>query len=286
MIMMIALWAALTARAESQTQTHPTGFVQSEAGMAFERRAPRETFRGERGALPASYSLRGHTGPVEDQGQCGSCWDFALTSTLRGTFAVKGDDPGRLSFNYLLNCAENADGCNGGDFSAADYLKDPRGAPRNGADGNYTAKQGRCEAKPVLARAKAYHMLGDSRGGPASFQDIAHVIGALHRPVATAVYADSAWDTYQGGTLTSCFTKELNHMVVIEGYDCETAVNSSGHCVFDSNGNLPPGVGKWIVRNSWGSAWGDHGYITTKATTANGKACNGIGESALYFDVN
>jgi C1A family cysteine protease len=282
MIMMIALMGALTAHAEN----HTTGFVQSEAGLAFERAAPRESFSGERTALPGAYSIRGRAGPVEDQGQCGSCWDFALTSALRGTLKMKGADPGRLSFNYLLNCAADSDGCNGGDFSSADYLKDPRGAPRNGADGAYTAKSGRCETKPILARARSYHMLGDSRGGSASFQDIAHVIGALHKPVATTVYASSAWNSYKGGIVTSCSSHAVDHMVVIEGYDCETAVDSSGHCAFDANGNLPPGVGKWIVRNSWGSSWGDHGYITQKATKSNGKACNGLGATALYFDVD
>jgi C1A family cysteine protease len=55
--------------------------------------------------------------------------------------------------------------------------------------------------------------------------------------------------------------------------------------VFDADGNLPAGVGTWIVRNSWSTMWGDRGYITTKATDKKGNRCNSIATDALYFDL-
>ena len=264
-----------------------TGFVQTPEGEAFERNAPRDNFRSVREPIPARYSMRGRTGAIENQGNCGACWDFSLTSTLRGTLKMAGKDSGRLSYNYLLNCASNAYGCYGGNFSAAQYLVNPRGAPVYGADGPYTGARGRCENKPVAGTAARYRMLGARDSNP-SFQDIAYVLGVLRRPVSVVVYSDENFRNFKGaGVYKSCRSySSFNHLVVLEGYDCESSVDKYGNCVFDQNGNLPAGVGRWIVRNSWGEIWGDRGYGTMKATDTAGRKCNGLANSALYFDVD
>jgi C1A family cysteine protease len=270
-----------------------TGLVRTAASKEFLRKAPRVSFRDVT-PVPAKFTLRGKTGSIEDQGSCGSCWDFALTSTLRGSYMGSGaKDPGPLSFNYLLNCATEMDGCDGGDFPAADLLIHPLGAPAEGSDGHYSASQGRCVKAAPVATAVSYKLLGSDLGQhpeipPPSYRDIAYVVGVLHQPVSVDVAVDSRWQNYSHGIYNGCSNvdeSDLNHMVVIEGYDCEKSVDEAGNCVFDANGNLPPGVGTWIVRNSWGLWWGNRGYITTKATAKDGTRCNMIGYDALYFDL-
>jgi len=266
---------------------HFRGFVRSERAQNFLAVANRKSFVSATNVVPGQYSMKGQAGPVEDQGQCGSCWDFSLTSVLRGTWIMEGNDPGRLSFNYLLNCATTEQACNGGDFSAADYFIAPKGAPAYGSDGDYTAGEagvsGTCQAEPAISSTVDYHMLGN--GGAPSFQDIAYVVGVLHRPVSIDVAADDSWDTYKSGVFNNCSNTQIDHMVAIEGYDCETSVDSNGNCVFDSKGNLPPGVGRWIVRNSWGASWGEEGYIEIKATDKTGALCAAVATDALYYDV-
>jgi C1A family cysteine protease len=299
----LALALSLSAFADSTeaptytTKRYPTqfatGLVRTIASQEFLRKAPHKSF-DDVTPVPGSYSLQGKAGPVENQGQCGSCWDFALTTALRGAWmAGEGKDPGRLSFNYLLNCATEMDGCQGGDFPAADLFINPLGAPAYGSDGTYTASEGKCQQKPAISSAVSYKLLGSDLGAhpetPApSFRDIAYVVGVLHKPVAVDVYADWRWQGYSHGVFNKCTSvadKDMNHMVVIEGYNCETAIDASGTCVFDADGNLPAGVGTWTIRNSWGTSWGDHGYITTKATDKNGVRCNNIATDALYFDL-
>jgi C1A family cysteine protease len=285
---------AATYTTRSYSAPHAMGLKRTEASREFLKSARRQSFVDVT-PVPGKFSLRAKAGPVEDQGSCGSCWDFALTSTLRGSWMTgAGQDPGRLSFNYLLNCAKTMDGCSGGDFPAADMLVNPLGAPAYGSDGPYTAKQGQCQEKPVLASSVSYKILGSDLGAhpeiPApSFRDIAYVVGVLHQPVSTDVAVDFRWQMYGGGVYNGCSSNitenDLNHMVVIEGYDCESAVDASGTCQFDADGNLPPGVGTWIIRNSWGTSWGDHGYITTKATDKKGQRCNAVATDALYFDL-
>ena len=56
-------------------------------------------------------------------------------------------------------------------------------------------------------------------------------------PVAVAVDATN-WGAYSSGKFSNC-AKNINHAVVAVGY------NSNG----------------WIIRNSWGSSWGNKGHI-------------------------
>merc|ERR1719461_1995953 len=58
-------------------------------------------------------------------------------------------------------------------------------------------------------------------------------------PLPIAVDAQSHWQTYTGGVVSSCTGTSLDHGVLIVGYTSEY----------------------WIVKNSWGSSWGESGYI-------------------------
>lgn len=301
----VAVLISFSAFAEVQTYSiqdygkkFATGLVRTADSTKFIQFAPRKSFRMKNVPIPGKYSMRGIAGPVEDQMNCGSCWDFALTSVLRGTMKMANKDPGRLSFNYLLNCATEMWGCEGGDFMAAQhfltYSSTPKkGAPLYGTDGPYIAREGTCEKKPVKGTSSMFYFLGTDggsfpQGTAPSFKDMAYVLGVLHKPVAIDVAVDDEWQKYSGGVYNGCTDndpKDINHMVSLEGYDCEKSVDANGNCVFDANGNLPPGVGKWIIRNSWGTTWGDNGYITTKATNKKGERCNAVVTDALYYDV-
>ena len=61
------------------------------------------------------------------------------------------------------------------------------------------------------------------------------------QPVSVAVDA-SNWSTYKTGVFSKCGTS-INHAVVAIGW---TSTND------------------WIIRNSWGSNWGENGYIRLK----------------------
>ena len=70
---------------------------------------------------------------------------------------------------------------------------------------------------------------------------------ASHGAVLTGVAAGGAFSQYQGGIFSGCSsTAEPDHAVVVVGY-----------------GNQD-GVDFWLVKNSWGSSWGENGYIRVK----------------------
>jgi C1A family cysteine protease len=62
-------------------------------------------------------------------------------------------------------------------------------------------------------------------------------------PVSVAVDATN-WNTYKQNTIFNNCAKSLNHAVLAVGYD--------------ANGN-------WIIKNSWGTTWGNKGFMTLAA---------------------
>lgn len=66
------------------------------------------------------------------------------------------------------------------------------------------------------------------------------------RPTSVALAANDAWQSYTGGILTedNCPDAQLNHAVQATGYGIDEK-----------------GVKYYIIRNSWGSGWGESGFL-------------------------
>jgi hypothetical protein len=264
-----------TYRIVTQSGAHAKGFRKHAGGKRDWKKAkdlgPRLS-----AALPDTFDLRPKLTEIENQGSCGACWAFSLTATNRDGHAIDGNDPGRLSQEWMIDNVKTAGGCSGGDFDAADILV-TRGQPLWDKCA-YAEGAGDCSSrlKPA-ASIVAWHMLGDETSGP-SVRDIETEMQSSGKPVSIAIAAAAGeWEKYSGGIYNGCTAGALDHMVNIVGWDNEGATP-------DANGNLPPGVGVWILRNSWGTAWGEDGYMRTKMTDASGARCNGVAQEAAYFD--
>jgi C1A family cysteine protease len=248
------------------------GFIKKDLPARYWR-----SFKNDAVQIPDKLDLRPKLTQVENQGQCGSCWAFSLTATHRDGFALGGRDPGRLSQEWLVDNSTQAEGCNGGYFDSADNFVIPRGQPLWSAC-PYKSGSGKCAVSlPIAAQIKTWFMLGDKTTGP-TVRDIEAYMTAYGKPVSIGLAAGAgSWQSYSGGIYNACVTAEMDHMINIVGWDNEGAA-------FDNNGNLPPGKGIWIVRNSWGAYWGEKGYMRTKMTDPQGKRCNAVAQEAAAFE--
>lgn len=212
--------------------------------------------------IPDEYDLRGKISQIENQGNCGSCWAFSLVASVRDALLLGQHDPGRISQQYLVDCDKRQAGCGGGYFDAADYLVEPKGAPLL-SEYPYTAKNGRCKASKPAGSIVSWAYIGASGKVP-STEDVQRAI-LKYGPASVTVGADSRFMAYESGVYNACSSTSTNHMTNLVGWN-----NKEGY---------------WIMRNSWGTSWGEDGFMRIKFRGKSGNLCNRIAEQAAFVVV-
>jgi hypothetical protein len=181
--------------------------------------------------------------PIKNQGVCGSCYTFSATGNMEGQWARNTGSLISLSEEELVQCSQDAgnNGCNGGLMDNAFVWVIRNGGIDDEATYPYTSGggvTGACNTGLLnrgVARFASYVNL------PQSEEQMALWV-CEYGPLSIAVDA-SGWQTYTGGVVTNCPGTTLDHGVLIVGFDAEAS---------------PP---FWIVKNSWGTSWGEAGYI-------------------------
>jgi len=200
-------------------------------------------------ALPASVDWRNSTcmQPVPNQGSCGSCWAFAATAVVEFNSCVKSGKAVALSQQQMVSCDKSNGACGGGwPPSAWSYIAKARGQVTRSSY-PYTSSAGAVAACKFSLANVAAKVSTTSPTTYIAAKDTNAMMTALNNKnlVLVAICATSPFMSYKTGvfTDTSCGTKQINHAVVAVGY-----------------GTLN-GLNYWIIRNSWGTSWGQAGYV-------------------------
>jgi len=186
------------------------------------------------------WTTKGAVTPVKNQQQCGSCWAFSATGSMESaTFLSKGNLPS-LSEQQLVDCVTADAGCNGGLMDDAfAYVIANKGITSE-ALYPYTAVTGTCKS-PLPASVATISKFTDVLEN----NELALETAIVQQPISVAVEADqAAWQSYTGGVVTSNCGTALDHGVLAVGYGTDTAAGQY-----------------YLVKNSWGAAWGEKGYI-------------------------
>jgi len=201
---------------------------------------------------------------IKNQGQCGSCWSFSTTGSVEGAHFLSTKNLVSLSEQNLMDCSTSYgnDGCNGGLMDDAfKYI-----IANNGIDTEasypYTAVDGtKCEYKAANSGATISKYTDVKSGSETDLQKAAD-----KQPISVAIDAShNSFQLYTSGIYyePACSTTQLDHGVLVVGY------GSNG----GTNGDY------WLVKNSWGTSWGENGYIQMSRNRANN--C-GIATMASY----
>jgi len=225
-------------------------------------------------SLPSSFDWRNvsgasYIGAIRNQGSCGACYAFAAAATAEGVYNVAthrtGDAVADFSEQYLAFClgshgpyVESFDGCDGADYSYAELLALTQyGIPSETAM-PYTA------AQPSSCSLGDAPLVKFTSWGRAACNDIDAIKTAIltYGPVDVAVLTSSLFDYYKTGVFEDgqdactandyCYNTTTDHAVTLVGWD-------------DGDASTP---GHWILRNSWGTGWGEQGYMRIAYTAA------------------
>jgi C1A family cysteine protease len=218
-----------------------------------------KTFSSTASGVPSSIDWRSKNAvtSVKDQGQCGSCWTFSATGAVEGAWSISKGQLVDLSEQELVDCATGisygSHGCNGGQMEGAFKFVIEHGQCSL-ASYPYTAKDGTCKTCSALA-----HISSCSDVKPND--QVSLKAAVAQQPVAVAISADTMiFQSYSSGVITSanCYTS-LNHGVLAVGYGTEN------------------GQDYWLVKNSWGTSWGNNGYVKiAKSSSTNDAGVCGI----------
>lgn len=189
-------------------------------------------------ATAASFSWvdQGCVTPVRDQGACGSCWAFGTHGAFEGSFALINQDLIDTAEQQTLDCS-GAGTCAGG-WWAFQYLVDT-GSTDEG-EYPYQAQDGTCRTDvESLYLATTWGYVDPNVEIPS----VDALKGALcsYGPIAVAVAATAPFQAYTSGVFNEGSNATINHAVTLVGWD-------------DS-------LQAWRIKNSWGTAWGEAGYM-------------------------
>merc|ERR1712072_259828 len=209
---------------------------------------------------PASidWTTEGAVTPVKNQGQCGSCWAFSTTGSTEGAYQISTGKLLSFSEQELVDCAGSYgnQGCNGGLMDNGFKYLESKGDALESTY-SYTGKSGSCSSSkssnPALAAGKV-----------TSFNDVTsdsvqQMEAAVSKgPVSVAIEADqSGFQFYKSGVFSGACGTNLDHGVLVVGYGTDS------------------GKDYWKIKNSWGTTWGDQGYIRLARGTKNSTSTNG-----------
>ena len=223
-------------------------------------------------SLPTAFDWRdynGHAyiGEARDQGSCGSCYAFGASASAEGTYnyATGNYDSNTADFSesWIAFClsemsaySSHFSGCNGADYEYQELqaLVDVGHIEESYfpySDASNQSCPSTTDNAPKIQFEGWYRV-------PSSDVDAIKTAIMTYGVVDAAVYVTTSFQNYSGGVWSDSNSgcsngayTTTNHAIALVGW---------GHDATEGD--------YWILRNSWGTSWGENGYMRIAVNSA------------------
>ena len=200
--------------------------------------------------VPDAWDWRNVSGddymtPVKNQRSCGSCWAFGTVGAVEAQINIANDNPDLdcdLSEQHLVSACSSSGDCSGGWHTSALRYIMRTGIPSEDCF-PYLAQNSACAPCDDWQNASLRYYISNYQRVGATTADYKYAIWS-RGPIVAIMRTPDDWFYYLGGVYAPVMDTNLlgspNHCIVVVGW------NDTEGC--------------WIVKNSWGTGWGEDGY--------------------------
>ena len=217
------------------------------------------------------WRTKGVVSSVKNQLKCGCCYAFATATIMETLYAMKTKSQNIIDFSaqQICDCSSSNGNqkCNGGSFgSSIQYILGKGGKIATDASYPYVGtKEHACQTNSLNEI-----QLGNIQYGSLPEGDEKTLAEALtnYGPLFIGIDTDTKlFMFYKSGVLKidNCPTRraDMDHAMVVVGYGYDNANK----------------IAYWIIKNSWGTKWGENGYL--RLAKDSGNMC-GVATMAYY----
>lgn len=214
-----------------------------------------------RRGLEAKYDPRGEvTTPVKNQMNLGTCWDFAATANLEHHLVKQDNQVNDFSEEHMRwwamkdsqgNGWQRTDGDGGNPLISSGYFTSGDG-PKSDKDIPYYGYKGGRKPSNFLTASvkKAVRDIIFVEGEKTTIKNAILKYGSVETGYH---HDDSFYNSRNAAYYCGEPNLQPNHEVLVVGWDDNFSRSNFG--------TKPANDGAWLVKNSWGTSWGDSGYF-------------------------
>jgi C1A family cysteine protease len=225
------------------------GVLPQPAGHRASYRNPK--FQAQNGqTLPAQFDWRNYNGhsyvtSIKNQGACGSCWAFSVTAALESKALISLNTPDsdlNLSEQIVLSCSQAGSCAGGWPDQATNFLVGSGSAAQSYYP--YTGANGSCASAATGWQNQSYKIKNWQYVVENAQPSVNAIKNALYNngPLVATMMVYNDFYYYSSGVYSYTNGPYLGaHAILIVGWDDSAQA--------------------FIIKNSWGSAWGESGFV-------------------------